>query len=104
MPHNLIGKIIAPDGIDKNLLAIAEKVNAQQRITDEDGLLLFEKASLAFLGSLANSVRERMHGNTTYFNRNFHIEPTNVCVFSCNFCSYSRLYAKKEEGWELSID
>ncbi|HLG38361.1 MAG TPA: CofH family radical SAM protein, partial [Chitinophagaceae bacterium] len=37
-----------------------------------------------------------------YFNRNFHIEPTNVCVFSCNFCSYSRLYAHKEEGWELS--
>ncbi|MGZ8510557.1 MAG: aminofutalosine synthase MqnE [Chitinophagaceae bacterium] len=104
MLHNLIGKIIAPDGIDKNLLAIAEKVNAQHRITDEDGLLLFEKASLAFLGSLANSVRERMHGNTTYFNRNFHIEPTNICVFSCNFCSYSRLYAHKEDGWELTTE
>ncbi|MGZ5221360.1 MAG: aminofutalosine synthase MqnE [Chitinophagaceae bacterium] len=104
MPHNLIGKIIAPDDIDKNLLAIAEKVNAQHRITDEDGLLLFEKASLAFLGSLANSVRERMHGNTTYFNRNFHIEPTNICVFSCNFCSYSRLYAHKEDGWELTTE
>ncbi|WP_394767544.1 CofH family radical SAM protein, partial [Ferruginibacter sp.] len=53
---------------------------------------------------LANFIRERLHGDTTYFNRNFHIEPTNVCVFSCKFCSYSRLYAKKEEGWELSID
>lgn len=45
-----------------------------------------------------------MHGNKTYFNRNFHIEPTNVCVFSCAFCAYSKLYAKREEGWELSID
>jgi aminodeoxyfutalosine synthase len=45
-----------------------------------------------------------MHGDRTYFNRNFHIEPTNVCVFSCKFCSYSKLYSKREEGWELSID
>jgi aminodeoxyfutalosine synthase len=46
----------------------------------------------------------RLHGDITYFNRNFHIEPTNICVFSCKFCSYSQLYAHKEEGWELSID
>ena len=47
---------------------------------------------------------KNLHGDKTYFNRNFHIEPTNVCVFSCNFCSYSRLYAHREEGWELSAD
>jgi aminodeoxyfutalosine synthase len=67
-------------------------------------LLLFQKGELAFVGALANFIREKKHGNTTYFNRNFHIEPTNVCVFSCKFCSYSRLYANKEEGWELSIE
>jgi aminodeoxyfutalosine synthase len=89
---------------DLDLKKIAEKVKAQQRITDEEGILLFEKASLAFAGTLANYVREKLHGDVTYFNRNFHIEPTNVCVFSCKFCSYSRLYAHKEEGWELSID
>lgn len=89
---------------DKALQFIAEKVYNNQRISEEDGLLLFEKADLPFVGALANYVRERMHGDTTYFNRNFHIEPTNVCVFSCNFCSYSRLYAKREDGWELSID
>lgn len=83
---------------------IAEKVKQQIRITDEEGVALFEEASLPFAGALANFIRERMHGDTTYFNRNFHIEPTNVCVFSCKFCSYSRLYAHKEEGWELSID
>jgi aminodeoxyfutalosine synthase len=87
-----------------DLQLIADKVKAGQRITDQDALLLFEKASLGFVGALANSIREKMHGDTTYFNRNFHIEPTNVCVFSCNFCSYSKLYAKREEGWELSID
>jgi aminodeoxyfutalosine synthase len=89
---------------DPVLKAIAEKVKNQQRITKEEGVLLFEKGSLPFVGALANFVRERLHGDKTYFNRNFHIEPTNVCVFSCKFCSYSQLYAHKEEGWELSID
>ncbi len=89
---------------DIDLKNIAEKVKLQQRITDQEGLQLFEKASLSFVGFLANYIREWKHGDTTYFNRNFHIEPTNVCVFSCKFCSYSKLYANKEEGWELSID
>ena len=87
-----------------DLKQIAQKVKNRERISDEDCLLLFQKGSLAFVGSLANFIRERLHGDRTYFNRNFHIEPTNVCVFSCEFCSYSRLYANKEEGWELSID
>ena len=89
---------------DKVLQTIAQKVFDQKRITDEECLALFERGSLGFVGALANHIRERMHGDKTYFNRNFHIEPTNVCVFSCKFCSYSRLYAHKEEGWELSID
>lgn len=89
---------------DANLRQIAEKVVRKERITPEDGLYLFEKASLGFVGSLANFVRERLHGDVTYFNRNFHIEPTNVCVFACKFCSYSRLYAHREEGWELSSE
>jgi aminodeoxyfutalosine synthase len=86
------------------LAAIARKVQTGERITDDDALLLFEKASLPFVGALANQIRERKHGDTTYFNRNFHIEPTNVCVYSCHFCSYSRLYAHRDEGWELSIE
>ena len=89
---------------DKDLKAIAQKVKKSERITDEEGIMLFEKGSLSFVGALANFIRERLHGDKTYFNRNFHIEPTNVCVFSCNFCSYSRLYAHKEDGWELSIE
>ena len=87
---------------DKDLRRIGEKILAQVRITPEEGVLLFEKGSLPFLGALANHVRERLHGHKTYFNRNFHIEPTNVCVFTCQFCSYSRLYAHRDEGWELS--
>lgn len=87
---------------DKPLRLVGEKIIARERITPEEGILLFEKGSLPFLGALANHVRERMHGDKTYFNRNFHIEPTNVCVFTCQFCSYSRLYAHRDEGWELS--
>lgn len=96
----MITDAVLPD----ELASIAHKVKAGQRITDEECLLLFEKASPGFAGSLANEVRERLNGNKVFFNRNFHIEPTNVCVFSCNFCSYSRLYAKREDGWELTIE
>lgn len=88
----------------KELSAIGNKVIRDERISDEEGILLFEKGSLPWLGSLANLVREKKHGKITYFNRNFHIEPTNVCVFSCNFCSYSRLYAHRDEGWELGME
>lgn len=92
--------------LEKNsdLQQIGNKILQRQRITPEEGVLLYEQGSLSYLGALANWVRERLHGDTTYFNRNFHIEPTNVCVFSCKFCSYSRLYAHREEGWELSMD
>lgn len=86
------------------LQALGEKVLHNERITPEEGILLFEEGELPFLGALANHIRETKHGHKTYFNRNFHIEPTNVCVFSCAFCSYSRLYAKREEGWELSLE
>jgi aminodeoxyfutalosine synthase len=86
------------------LQQIADKVYSGERISEQDALRLFEEAPMPFVGSLANYVREKLHGNRVYFNRNFHIEPTNVCVFSCNFCSYSQLYAHREAGWELSLD
>ncbi|HWB25250.1 MAG TPA: aminofutalosine synthase MqnE [Chitinophagaceae bacterium] len=89
---------------DPALESIGKKILARQRISFDDGVLLFEKASLPYVGALANWVREQLHGDKTYFNRNFHIEPTNVCVFACKFCSYSRLYAHREEGWELSSE
>lgn len=89
---------------DEDLKRIGHKVVAKERISFDDGVVLFQKGSLSYLGALANFVREEKHGNKTFFNRNFHIEPTNVCVFSCKFCSYSQLYAHREEGWELSID
>jgi aminodeoxyfutalosine synthase len=89
---------------DNQLQNIGNKVIHNERISFDEGVYLFEKASLPYVGALANWKRESLHGNKTYFNKNFHIEPTNVCVFSCKFCSYSKLYAHKEEGWELTID
>ncbi|MBX2905752.1 MAG: aminofutalosine synthase MqnE [Taibaiella sp.] len=89
---------------DSTLLRISEKVNEGERITEEEGLVLFEKGDLGFVGALANHISTRLHGGKVYFNRNFHIEPTNVCMFTCNFCSYSRQYKHRDEGWELSIE
>ena len=87
-----------------DLKKIGTKILNGERISFNDGVLLFEKATLPYVGALANFVREQKHGDITYFNRNFHIEPTNICVFSCKFCSYSQLYAHREAGWELSIN
>jgi len=86
------------------LKAIAQKVYDNQRITFEEGVLLYEKAELSYLGVLANYIREKRHGNKTYFNRNFHIEPTNLCVYDCKFCSYSRLIKERSQGWEYTMD
>lgn len=102
--NNQVLEILTDNALPTELKLIAGKVMKEQRISDAEALLLFEKASLPFVGSLANFIREKKHGHKTYFNRNFHIEPTNVCVFSCNFCSYSRLYAHRDEGWELSME
>lgn len=92
------------NGTDSVLAAIASKVIDSNRISTDEALYLFEKAPLSSVGVLANHIREAKNGNYTYFNRNFHIEPTNVCVFSCKFCSYSQEYKHKEEGWELSLE
>jgi aminodeoxyfutalosine synthase len=104
MTQNSVAEIIRQTGLNKDLKNIAEKVINQERLSREEGVLLFEKGEVGYLGALANHVRERLHGNKVYFNRNFHIEPTNVCVFTCHFCSYSRLYKNRDEGWELSIE
>ncbi|MDP3468226.1 MAG: aminofutalosine synthase MqnE [Daejeonella sp.] len=94
--------------LDKNLSAelrtIAEKVKLNKRISFEEGILLYEKGELGYLGVLANYIREKRHGDKTYFNRNFHIEPTNLCIYDCKFCSYSVLIKERSQGWEYTME
>lgn len=90
--------------ISSELRAIAQKVLDGKRITFDEGVYLYKNAELSYLGVLANYIREKKHGDKTYFNRNFHLEPTNLCVYDCKFCSYSRLIKQKEEGWALTLD
>ena len=90
-------KILTP-----NFKKIAEKVKNNERISSQEGLLLYTDGELGFLGILANLIRERKHGNNTYFIRNLHIEPTNICTFNCKFCSYRSKSAV--DGWELTSD
>jgi aminodeoxyfutalosine synthase len=91
---------------------IAAKVRNGERLTADDGLALFLEPDLLKVGALANEVREKRHGDRTYFNRNMRIEVTNVCVASCLFCSFAKLEEhmpgahtmKLEEAWrELEI-
>jgi len=94
--------IFLASNLDLRLRKIIDKIHRSERISSDDGIYLFEHGELSLLGGLANMIRERLHGKLTFFNRNFHIEPTNICVYDCKFCSYSRLLKQKEEGWELS--
>ncbi|MEO0776808.1 MAG: radical SAM protein, partial [Bacteroidota bacterium] len=99
-----LATIIEDKSLSADLRQIADKVTRGERITEAEGLVLFETGELSYLGALANYLREQRHGDRTYFNRNFHVEPTNVCLYTCTFCSYSRLIKKRDEGWEYSLD
>ncbi len=97
--------ILTDSTLDPTLKTIAEKVFEQKRLSDTEGVYLFENAELSYLGALANFARERKNGDNTYFNRNFHIEPTNLCIYTCKFCSYSRLIKQRgDESWEYTMD
>jgi aminodeoxyfutalosine synthase len=88
---------------DNQLKSVSEKVAEGKRITGEEGILLYRKADLPLLGILAGIVRRRLNSDLVFFNRNFHIEPTNKCVYNCRFCSYHKP-AGDPESWEYSID
>ena len=102
MPHSF-------QSDDSRLPPIAEKVNARERLEAEDALALYRSTDILAIGWLANSVRERLHGDTTYFNVNRHINPTNVCVAACRLCAFGRkkdapgTYTMAlEEAWETA--
>lgn len=97
-------QLIQQSNISNSLKEIANKVFQGERITTQEGVILFKEADLNYLGALANFIRENKHGDNTYFNKNFHIEPTNICVFDCKFCAYSKLLREKSDydSWEMS--
>jgi len=88
---------------DKDLRLIVEKITGNRRITPADGLMLYNKADLSLLGLLAGIVRRRYNDNFAYFNNNFHIEPTNICLYNCKFCSYHKPKGDPE-SWEFTQD
>lgn len=101
--HTLYNSIIQNSSASSDIKEIAQKILSGGRITTDEALVLYQKAPLGLLGMLAFAVKESKTGRKVFFNRNFHIEPTNVCVNNCRFCSY-----KKPKGdaqaWELSLD
>src|ERR1700677_2242885 len=94
---------------DQTLLPIAAKVQAGERLSFGDGVALYRTGDILAVGWLAHIVRERLHGNTTSFNVNRHINPTNVCVASCRLCAFGRKKGEAgtytmalEEAWETA--
>jgi aminodeoxyfutalosine synthase len=86
------------------LMTIGEKVQAGERLTPEEGLRLFHEPQVALVGALANFDRERRHGALTFFNRNQHINATNVCEASCMFCSFARLKTGDPAAYTMSLE
>src|ERR1700727_3573294 len=93
----------APYLEDKRLLPILEKVQADVRLDYEDGVALFKSSDILAIGYMANLVRERKHGNVTWFNVNRHINPTDVCVASCKLCAFGQR-AKDPKAYTWSLD
>ena len=88
---------------DPALAAVREKVLAGECLSQDDGEALYRSRDLHGVGRLANHVREQLHGDRTYFNRNRHINYTNVCALSCKFCSFYR--KRGEEGaYEMPVE
>ena len=88
---------------DSHLAPILEKVMAHQRLSYEDGVAMFRSPDILALGYMANIVRERRHGDTTYFNVNRHINPTDVCVASCRLCAFGKK-AKDPHAYTMSLE
>src|SRR5438552_18218969 len=84
-----------------SLRAIRDKVEAGQRLSFDDGMVLEQQADLFTLGELANRVRERKNGQFAYYNVNTHRNPTNVCVYRCTFCAF-RPDPKRPNGYVMS--
>ena len=98
-----IGHLLIHEKVAVSLREIARKVMAGERITADDAMKLYSGAELGWLGMLASVVRRRINDDYVYFNRNFHIEPTNICSNTCRFCSFRR--RKGQDGaWELNIE
>lgn len=83
------------------LETISKKVHAGERLSFDDGMALEQHADLHYLGELANLVRERKNGNVAYYNVNTHLNPTNVCVYRCQFCAF-RADLKSPKGYVMS--
>jgi aminodeoxyfutalosine synthase len=86
----------------QEIQSIAHKVLNGELLNAAEGLSLYQHQDIAFLGALAHVVKQQKNGNKVFFNRNFHIEPTNLCVFDCKFCSYSRMLKEADDGWVMS--
>ncbi len=89
------------ENIPSELKTIYKKIREETRISPEEGLMLYNSGNLGLLGYMADMVRKKKNGNKVYFNRNFHIEPTNICIHNCEFCSY-RKPADSPEAWNYS--
>ena len=86
------------------LAEIDGKLRENERLTLEDGVALFNAPDLLAVGALANREREKRHGARTYFNYNLRLEPTNVCVASCLFCSFARLQPSDAAAYTMSLE
>lgn len=88
---------------NSNVEQICSLVRNNQRISIEQAVTLYNEAPLFRLMDLAMEVKRRQSGDRVFYNKNFHIEPTNICKFNCQFCSYKK-HLGEQEAWDLSLE
>jgi aminodeoxyfutalosine synthase len=88
---------------DRRLLPILDKVERGERLNFEDGVTLYRTGDILGVGYMANLLRERLHGNVTYYNVNRHINPTDVCVASCRLCAFGKK-ARDPKAYTMSLE
>lgn len=99
--EHLLSTYISDSKLAESLKPIVNKVLASERISVDETIELYEKAELGLLSQLASIVCSRKNGDNIYFNKNFHIEPTNLCIYNCKFCSYHK-GVNDPQSWEMS--
>ena len=97
----MIQELILSEQLTNSQKRIVNKIINQERLNIEEGIELFD-FDLGVLGILASYLNKRKNQDKVFFNKNFHIEPTNICIHDCKFCSYHRKI-NQEGSWEYSL-
>lgn len=94
--------ISSKNNIKPEIKDIINKIDSGERISQSEAVFLYHNSDLGLLGTVANNIKEKQHGKNVYFNKNLHLELSNICINKCTFCAFANIEVNKQ--WEYSLD